>query len=239
MASAAPNTQHDLVIFDFEDDTTPKMIQNLVLTKADALRTLRIICEGNCADIDLRPLAGLTGLRQLFVEVNLAAEDEATCVTDEVIETWAQAMPHLEGFYINYEPSTNSIGNKPTFASLHVLAKHCPNLTYLTIPIDTITHTNPIPNPITPFANLHTLSTPSFPVWRAELRQWSNLLAATCPSIRRFRAGNRYGRYAQEFTREPHKLLAGQIYSALKRADVFLPNDTQLVATGTLFDVSA
>lgn len=209
-------------------DENAAMIQAVVDTNVKAKFTyLNIVCFGNCADVDLKPLAKITDVRRLKITIHLDDPVEPTCINDSVIRAWAQGMPGLRRLDIVYNSTTSkAVGNRPTLASLAALAESCQQLERLTIPIDAIM-SDSATEAIKPFTLLTSLSCPSFVSFEEDLPRYCDILASLCPTVVDFSVEENpwSGCDLYGFSRDPRlcSTLRERFVSAFRRADVTLP----------------
>ena len=104
--------------------------------------------------LDIDALSPLVPLRKLTY---LRLEGYAIELTDDNISDMTIAWPEMDTLLL---PFINGIRSRPTIASLRNIACRCPNLRYLTIPLNTmdLAPFNPFETPHTPVHELHTLT---------------------------------------------------------------------------------
>ena len=102
--------------------------------------------------LDIEALSPLVPLRKLTY---LRLEGYAIELTDENISDMTIAWPEMEALLL---PFINAIRPRPTMASLRNIACRCPNLRYLTIPLNTLDLAPFIP-PGVPHTSAHELHT--------------------------------------------------------------------------------
>lgn len=211
-------------------DENAAIIQAVVDTNTKAMfGHLNIVCFGNCADVDLKPLAKIADLRSLKITIHLDKPTEPTCIDDSVIQAWTQGMHELNRLDMIYKSTTSkAVGNRPTLASLVALAEGCPRLKRLTIPIDAIM-SDFATEAIKPFTRLTSLSCPSFVSFEEDLPQYCDVLASLCPTIVNFSVEENpwFSCYLHGFSRDPIlcNTLRELFVTAFRRAaaDVTLP----------------
>ena len=139
-------------------DNKKEFLNKVVDRWKDTLRRVALehqqLAESPVEHLDMDDLAPLVPLRKLTY---LRLEGYAMELTDDNISDMTLAWPEMNTLSL---PFINADRPRPTIASLFTIACRCPNLRYLTIPLNTADPALFVPMgaPHTPVHDLHTLT---------------------------------------------------------------------------------
>ena len=139
-------------------DDKKEFLTKIVDRWKDTLRHVALVhhqpAEFPVEHLDIDTIAPLILLRKLTY---LRLEGYAMELTDDNISDMTVAWPEMDTLLL---PFVNAIHPRPTIASLRTIAYRCPNLRYLTIPLNTLDLAPFISTgvPHTPVHELHTLT---------------------------------------------------------------------------------